>query len=49
MKSNQIFSKFYSEFILLINQLRNCIEIIKMKNEKFEKKNHYEIDFDHDQ
>ena len=27
MKSNQIFSKFYSKFILLINQLRNCCKI----------------------
>ena len=34
MKSNQIFSKFYSKFILLINQLRDCIEAIKMKNLK---------------
>ena len=34
MKSEQIFVDFYVEFILLINQLKNCFEKIKMKNLK---------------
>ena len=34
MKFEQIFVDFYVEFILLINQLKNCFEKIKMKNLK---------------
>ena len=34
MKSKQFFAKFYSKFILLTNQLKNCIDQIKLKNLK---------------
>ena len=34
MKSEQFFAEFYSNFILLTNQLKNCIDQIKLKNLK---------------
>ena len=34
MKSEQFFAEFYSKFILLTNQLKNCIDQIKLKNLK---------------
>ena len=34
MKLKQFFAEFYSNFILLTNQLKNCIDQIKLKNLK---------------